>query len=141
MSIELVPLCTATITLTAPFLIPATPTGTRVIAEVEDFVTEGRLRSKLKGRAAADWMTVSPTMVGTIDVRTLLETDDGAQVFVWYHGRLDLSGGPGAAPVYSAPLFETDDERYAWLNTVQAVAKGQLASDGSEIVYEMYEVR
>ncbi len=33
MSIELVPLCTATIRLAEPFFLPETPLGTRVIAE------------------------------------------------------------------------------------------------------------
>ena len=41
---------------------------------------------------------------------------------VTYGGRIDLSKGPGQSPVYAAPLFETGDERYAWLNLVQAVA-------------------
>jgi hypothetical protein len=38
-----------------------------------------------------------------------------------------------------APTFETDDERYAWLNGVQAIGQGR--SDGDDIVYEMFEVR
>ncbi len=35
--------------------------------------------------------------------------------------------------------FETGDARYAWLNKIQSVAKGRL--DGSNLVYEIYEVR
>lgn len=38
-----------------------------------------------------------------------------------------------------APTFEVSDDRYAWLNTVQAVGRGQL--DGSRLVYELAEVR
>ena len=79
------------------------------------------------GAAAADWMTVNAAMLGTLDVRALLETDDGALIYTWYHGRLDLSQGPGASPAYAAPLYETGDERYAWLNKIQAVAKGELS--------------
>ena len=70
-------------------------------------------------------------MVGTLDVRALLETDDGALIYTWYHGRLDLSQGPGTSPAYAAPLYETGDERYAWLNLIQAVAKGELTDGGS----------
>jgi hypothetical protein len=142
MTIELVPLCIATAILTDPFILPGTPTGSRVIAEVEDLVLEGdRLRAKRKGGAAADWMTLSSAMVGTLDVRALLETDDGALIFTWYHGRFDLSNGVGGRPAYAAPLYETGDERYTWLNTIQAIAKGELSNDGKVLTYEIYEVR
>jgi hypothetical protein len=36
-------------------------------------------------------------------------------------------------------LYETGDERYAWLNRIQAVAKGTL--DGQTLTYEIAEVR
>jgi hypothetical protein len=142
MSIELIPLCTATVTLADPFLIPDTPSGMRVIVEVESFdVTGERLNGHIKGGAAADWMSVNAAMLGTIDVRALLETDDGALIYTWYHGRLDLSQGQGASPVYAAPLYETGDERYAWINKIQAVAKGVLSADAKQLVYEICEVR
>jgi hypothetical protein len=142
MTIELVPLCTATLTLADPIMIPDTPAGMRIIVEVEDFVVEGeRLRAHQRGKAAADWLAVNAAMIGTIDVRALLETDDGALIYTWYHGRLDLSRGTGASPAYSAPLYETGDERYAWLNTVQAIAKGIVSDDGKQLVYEICEVR
>lgn len=142
MTIELVPLCTATLTLVEPFVIPDAPTGTRVIVEVEDFVVEGeRLRARQKGTAAADWLTVNAAMLGTIDVRALLETDDGALIYTAYQGRLDLSQGSGMSPAYSAPLYETGDERYAWLNKIQAVAKGIVSDEGRTLTYEICEVR
>lgn len=142
MPIELVPLCTVTATLAEPFLLPDTPSGTRVIVEVERFeITGDRVRGHMKGKAAADWLTVDAHGVGTLDVRVLAETDDGALVFVTYRGRLDVAAGPGSSPTYAAPLFDTGDERYAWLNRIQAVAKGQLTEDGATLVYEMYELR
>jgi hypothetical protein len=142
MTIELIPLCTATITLADPVLLPGTPTGMRVIAEVEAWDVAGeRINARLRGVASADWMTVDANMIGTIDARGLLETDDGALVYTWYHGRLDLSQGPGTSPAYAAPLYETGDERYAWLNKVQAVGKGILSTDGKQLVYEICEVR
>ena len=142
MTIELIPLCTATLTLAEPIIIPDTPVGMRVIAEVEAWTVEGeRINSKMRGHAAADWLTVSAAGVGTIDVRGLLETDDGALIYTAYSGRLDLSQGPGTSPAYSAPLYETGDERYTWLNTVQAVAKGIVTPDGHQLVYEICEVR
>ena len=40
MSIELIPLCTATARLAQPFFLPDTPMGTRVIAELTSFEFE-----------------------------------------------------------------------------------------------------
>ena len=142
MSIELIPLCTATARLAEPFILPDTPGGTRVIAEVTSFEVVGdRISGHLKGHAAADWLTLDGRLLGTVDVRALIETDDGALIFASYRGRLDLSGGPGASPVYSAPLFDTGDERYLWINQIQAIAKGEVSDGGSTLVYDMYEVR
>jgi len=141
MTIELVPLCTATIRLAEPFFVPDTPLGTRVIAECRSFdVTGERITAHMKGSAAADWLTLDGRFQGTLDVRTLLETDDGAPVFVSYRGRIDLAAGADAATSYAAPLFDTGDERYLWLNRIQAIAKGAVSDGGTTLVYEMYEV-
>ena len=142
MTIELIPLCTITIKLSEPFILPDTPSGTLVIVEVESLdVTGDRVRGHLKGHAAADWLTVDSRAMGTLDVRTLIETDDGALIYTSYRGRLDLSMGTGAMPVYSAPLFDTGDDRYLWLNGIQAVGKGVGSADGRELTYEVFEVR
>jgi hypothetical protein len=139
-TIELVPLCTATINLREPFMLPNTPSGTRLIVEVASATFEGeRIRGKQKGMAAADWLTVGPDGTGTLDVRATLETDDGALIYSFYRGRLDASQPVGSAPIYAAPLYETGDERYAWLNKIQAVAKGK--TDGQILEYEIYELR
>ena len=93
------------------------------------------------GAAAADWVTVGPDGTGGLDIRETIRTDDGATIFVQYQGKLDLSKGmqfPMTA--YVAPRFETGDERYAWLNRIQAVGKGTLNEDLS-VDYEWYEVR
>ncbi|MET1003449.1 MAG: DUF3237 domain-containing protein [Acidimicrobiia bacterium] len=139
MSIELVPLATMSVVLRAPLMLDGTPVGSRWIFEVESGVIEGeRINAKMKGQSSADWFVIGPEGTGTLDVRALAETDDGALVFIQYNGRVDLSTGtPG--PTYAAPRFETGDARYAWLNKIQSVAKGRL--DGSNLVYEIYEVR
>ena len=140
MAIELVPLARVTATLVEPITLPNTPAGTRAIFELRDYRLEGeRLTARQRGAAAADWLTVGPDGTGTLDVRVTLETHDGALVFLHYGGRVDASRALGGAPVYAAPLFDTGDERYAWLNRIQAVAKGRLA--GNLLTYEVYEVR
>ena len=142
MAIELVPLCTLRIQLKPPIAAGAGPAGTRLIPEVASAQVKGdRLRGEMLGAAAADWLIVGPEGTGTVDVRMALQTDDGAVIFVQYNGRMDLSRGfqfPMTA--YVAPRFETGDERYAWLNRIQAVGKGILYEDLS-LDYEWYEVR
>jgi Protein of unknown function (DUF3237) len=142
MAIELVPLCTLRIQLKPPIAAGAGPTGTRLIVELVSAQVKGdRLRGEMLGAAAADWMIIGPEGTGTVDVRATLQTDDGAVIFVQYNGRLDTSRGwqfPMTA--YVAPRFETGDERYAWLNRIQAVGKGVLYED-LLLDYEWYEVR
>jgi hypothetical protein len=87
------------------------------------------------GSAAGDWVTLDARGIGTLDVRATLETHDGALILTTYRGRIDLNGGA----IYIAPLYDTGDERYLWLNSIQAVGKGSL--DGIELSYEIYEVR
>jgi cytochrome P450 len=139
-SLELIPLATATLEVGAPVFISNGPKGTRVVADITSTVWEGeRLRATQIGAASADWALIALDGTAAIDVRTTLETDDGAIVFVSYQGRSDYSLA-GAGPVYAAPVFETGDERYAWLNKVQAIARG--TTDGlTKLVYDVYEVR
>lgn len=133
MTAELVPLCTLTVTLAEPINV----SPSLVIGEVTGLHAEGeRLRGSLKGNAAADWLRIGPDGVGTLDVKATLETDDGAIVHLTYSGRLLLE----TMTVYAAPLFHTGDERYAWLNRIQAVSKGAFQPDGT-LVYEVFEVR
>ncbi|TMB44172.1 MAG: DUF3237 domain-containing protein [Deltaproteobacteria bacterium] len=141
MALELIPFATATATLAPPIMLPNTPAGTRVIFEIVDYRWEGpRFTARQKSAAAADWLLLGPDGTGTLDVRVTLETPDGAVVLVHYGGRVDGSKGLGGeAPVYAAVQFETGNERYGWLNRVQAVAKGVLA--GNVITYEVYELR
>lgn len=139
MTLELIPLATMTAHLRHPMVLSRTPVGDRLIYEVESGTIEGdRIRGKLRGNAAADWFVVGPDGTGTLDVRATVETDDGALVFLHYSGRVDVTRGP-TAPLYSAPLFETGDDRYRWLNRIQAVGKGLLS--GLILTYDLYELR
>jgi hypothetical protein len=98
--LELAPLGTLTLQLRKPIRLKDTPVGARWIFEVESGQLEGdRVRGTIKGHANADWLIVGADGTGTVDVRGLLETDDGALVFIQYHGRLDMN--EAGAPVYS----------------------------------------
>ncbi len=69
-------------------------------------------------------------------MKVTVETDDGAVIHATYTGRLQFD----TMTVYATPLFHTGDERYAWLNRIQAVAKGTFTPEGT-LIYEMYELR
>lgn len=133
MSLELIPLFTCTVTL-APTI---TVSSSLVIGEVTAATLVGeRVNGTMKGHAAADWLRVSPEGYGTLDVKITYETHDGALVHATYSGRLQFD----TMTVFAAPLFHTGDERYLWMNRIQAVAKGTFQPDGT-LVYEMYELR
>jgi len=142
MAIELVPLCAIHIQLRPPIEVGAGPAGTRLVFELASVQVKGdRLRAELLGAAAADWAVVGPDGTGSLDIRETLRSDDGAVIFVQYNGRLDASQGlQFPMTIYVAPRFETGEERYAWLNRIQAVGKGILNEDLS-LDYEWYEVR
>lgn len=133
----LIPLCQVDLELGPPVIVGDGPSGSRIVVAILAMTLTGdRLNGALKGPSAADWLTVAGG-VATIDVRVTIETDDGALIYVQYRGRSDVAKGIGASPMYVAPTFETGDERYRWLNPIQAVGKGLL----SELRYDWYELR
>jgi len=132
MALELIPLCTAFVSLAETY----TVSSSLLVGEVTAARFEGgRLSGSMKGHAAADWLQVSPDGYGTLDVKITLETDDGAIIHATYSGRLLFD----TMTVYAAPLFQTGDERYRWLTRIQAVAKGTFTA-ADRLVYEMYEL-
>jgi hypothetical protein len=95
------------------------------------------LNARLATDDAADWLTIANDGTGLLHVRFTLETDDGAFIYVEYQGRANMAEGL----IATAPIFQTGDKRHVWLNSVQAVAAGQLNGDTGELVYEVYEVK
>lgn len=115
--------------------LPDSPAGTRVIVEFDNAVFDGpKLRAKQKG-VAADWLSIGPHGVASLDIRLTLETDDGALIYMEGHGRTDAAQfATKGGPMVWAPRFETGDERYRWLNLVQAVSSGWSRDGGAEFV-------
>lgn len=138
--IELVSLCEMTLKLAPPIDIGQTPSGHRMIAEALDAEVTGRINATLAGTSSADWITSTSAGHFILDVRLAIRTDDGALIMVTYGGRMRYVEGSGLV-CYVAPLFETGDPRYAWLNEIQAVGKGLLSDDLVTLTYEDYEVR
>lgn len=126
---------TATLREGAP-VIANGPQGTRVVAIVTGGSFEG---PKLRGsvdNSGGDWVTVRADGNIKLDVRVLLKTEDGADIFMRYEGtgiRKD-----GQLKLVTAPLFETGDQRYAWLNNVQAIATG--VGGNNVVSYDVFAV-
>lgn len=124
----------------APAVAGATAFGERIIADLTGGTFEG---PKLKGKvraSGADWALIGSDGTIRVDVRAVLETDDGAVIYMPYRGRMVVNRALGAvlgsgegATEYGDTYwitqiqFETGDERYAWLNTLMAVGEGKLA--------------
>jgi hypothetical protein len=119
--------------LAPPVLVPNGPRGTRVLITVTGGTVRGeRVNGELVG--GGDSVTMRVNGVGKLDVRLTVRTDDDAVIYMEYTG---LIGEDRVARV--APLFETGDERYAWLNDIQAIGLGSPAP--GEVTYEVYALR
>jgi hypothetical protein len=120
----------------APVMVPGGPLGTRILAPVTGGHFEGpRMKGKVAG-PAGDWVTIMTGGAMLLDVRLSLVTDDGAAIYCSYRGV--LANVDGVMRAKGAPMFETGDERYAWLNAVQAIGLG--TADASGVDYEVYAV-
>ena len=130
--------------------IGATPAGNRRIGLVAGGKFEGpRLRGKVLP-GGADWIIVRPDGVTTLDVRLVLETDDGAAIGMTYrglrHGPAEVMDkvnrgetvDPSTYYFRTAVAFETAATKYAWLNSAIFVGTGYRTSSGP--VYDVFEV-
>lgn len=124
--IELVPLATMTVNSRVAGSISGGPMGSRrVLVELYDIRLEGeRLNATQHGTLAGDWLIVGADDTAVLDIRFCVKTHDGAFIYVQTGGRADAKTFGSGGPTYLAPVFETSDPRYAWLNKVQAIAKG-----------------
>jgi hypothetical protein len=130
--------------------IGATPNGNRRIGLVAGGTFEG---PRLKGTVlpgGADWLMGRADGSTTLDVRIVLQTDDGATIGLTYRG---LRHGPDAVMVRvnagemvdpseyyfrTAIFFETASEKYDWLNRAIAIGTGYRPPEGP--VYDIFEV-
>lgn len=114
---------------------------------------------RLSGRIIAptgDWVRIMPSGVARLDVRLVIETDDGAHIYMTYNGIFDESKAVTDAlnrgevvtdksvPYFvTAPTFQTSSEKYGWLNKVQAVGKmvELKRGEGAYIKYDVFIIR
>jgi len=84
-----------------------------------------------------DWIVQRPDGSRILDVRILLQTDDGQKIYMSWRGIAYAPPG-GALFARIVPLFETAAPKYAWLNNVVAV--GVYRPDLGKIAYRIYRI-
>lgn len=123
-------------TLAPPAMVPNGPNGTRVIVPITGGTVTGPRINGTLDALGADWLTMRADGTAQLDVRALIRTDDGAVIHTSYKGI--MSPTDDGRRIVTAPLFETGDERYAWLNAIQATAVG---APGQGVVdYDVYRI-
>ncbi|MBA2414598.1 MAG: DUF3237 domain-containing protein [Geodermatophilaceae bacterium] len=138
MPIDLLPLGTLTIEIDQHTVIAGTPAGTRIVGEALSCRWDSeRVSARQHGKMAHDWLMLNADGSVSVDARLLLMTDDGAAITITYRGKAAKQPAEGGV-LLTTPVFETGDERYLWLNGIQAVAKG--VRDGAILTYEMYQL-
>jgi hypothetical protein len=130
--------------------IGAVPHGIRVIAPIASGHFEGpRLRGKVLP-GSGDWTLLRGDGVLELDLRLMLETDDGALIYMTSfglrHGPPEViaaiargaSVDPSTYYFRTTPRFETGHPKYAFLNRLLAVSSGDRRPEGP--IYTIDEI-
>jgi hypothetical protein len=98
----------------------------------------------------ADWILLRKDGIAVIDVRTTMQTDDGALIYVTYNGVADLGpdgyeaflkgAPPPTFPIRIAPRFQTAHPSWVWMNRVQAYGVGTVDMASASVTYDVYAV-
>ena len=117
-------------------MLEGAPQGSRMIVYVTGGQFQGKKLSGTVANGGGDWVSSRQDGTVKLDVRLTLHTEDGAAILMTYNG-IGTQGESGFQ-LRTAPLFETGDLRYAWLNDVQAIGIGRPGS--GSVSYEVYQV-
>jgi hypothetical protein len=110
--------------------------GDRLIVPVSGGTFEG---PRLKGTIISpggDWIVERPDGSRVLDLRILLQTDDGQMIYVSWRG---IAYTPPGGELFARilPLFETAAPGYAWLNNVVSVG---VYHGGGKIAYRIHQI-
>jgi hypothetical protein len=111
------------------------PHGFRFTFPITGGTFEGE---RLRGQVLAggdDWAVKRADGVIELDLRITLQTDDEALIHMTFDGLRD-DAAPGAPYFRTLPRFETAAPKYAFLNRLLAVGRGEIGPDGPVHVIE-----
>jgi hypothetical protein len=146
--VRLEPLLRMNVTLGKRYPIGSIPKGKRNVWTLAGGIVEG---PDIRGTVApvgGEFELIDSDGAYHIDVRLVIVTGDGANIFVQYFGvaksspemmdryRRGEAVDFGDTYFVTQPRFETSHTRYAWLNHVMAIAEGRGTPGGVE--YLMY---
>jgi Protein of unknown function (DUF3237) len=130
------------VAVVGPQKIGAVPYGSRVTAPITSGYFEGpRLKGKVLS-GGADWTLLRSDGVLELDLRTTLQTDDGALIHMsslgLRHGPPEVIAALGRGEAVdpslyyfrTTPRFETAHPKYAFLNKLLAVSSGDRRAEG-----------
>jgi hypothetical protein len=121
-----------------PMVVQPGPQGDRLIVAATGGTFFGpKLKGKVVPGPGAEWAALRPDGSLKADVRLVLETEDGTLILMTYNG-IVCPGEDGNFRIRTAPLFETGDSRYSWLNQVQAIGIGTSHERG--VLYDVYQI-
>ncbi|HVG50270.1 MAG TPA: DUF3237 domain-containing protein [Xanthobacteraceae bacterium] len=149
-SIGLKPLLVFQLAVNPASVIGKTPGWDRRIGEITGGTFEGeRLRGKILS-GGSDWQSLRADGVLSLNVRCIMQTDDGALIGLTYQGLrhgppevMDkIAKGETVSPadyyLRIQPWFETASEKYAFLNRLLTVGIGHRLAAGP--IYNVFEV-
>ena len=126
------------------------PLGLRTIG----YITDGKVwGGKINGKilpGGGDWCVLRKDGVSCPDVRAIIETDNGAHIYMHYNGKMDC--GHDGYDNYCSAIFpefnyictsvelETESEEYMWLNRKQCFGIGKVDRSKApvEVQYDVY---
>jgi hypothetical protein len=115
---------------------PPVMVGSRIIVTAMSGTFAGpKLNGVVADAAGGDWVKLQPDGTMFLDVRLALTTDDGAAIYMTYTG-VGKRNADGSTVIRTVPRFEVADEKYAWLNNIQAVAHGTTGK--GTVTYDVY---
>lgn len=140
-----------------PLDLGAGPEGARTILSVSEGTVSGpALSGRIVPGTSADWARVRPDGSFAVDVRLVIEADNGDLIYVTYGGRIvaetpeaqqialdfekpDPEVGKDQYYFRINPLFETASTEYAWMNKIIAVGTGMTGAGG--VKYLVYKIK
>ena len=132
----------------SPMPVGEGPNGTRIYYAISDGDVSGtRINGKIRG--GGEWALIGSDGFLRVDVRTQIETHDGAFLRVQYLGFLEMNPAFETASesghatdfaeqyFYTNPRIETGDSCYSRVNTTFFVGEGR-ASEGGGVAYRIW---
>lgn len=136
-----------TVSVATPVVLSEGPEGMRRTVQILSGRVEGPKLNATVQPGGVDHQLIRPDGLGVLEARYALKTDDGAAIYVvnraLRHGPPDVMarvmGGeivdPSLYYFRTAPVFETADARYDWLNRTLFVGEGERTKDAVKVKF------